>query len=69
MKQLIYNYYIEEMDSYKLKENDIFISDDLYIIKNNFRKKLTKNDLKKLDKIFFLIDFSNEDLNIKAAKK
>lgn len=69
MKQLIYNYYIEEMNSYKLKENDIFISDDLYIIKSNFTKKLTKNDLKKLDKIFFLIDFSNVDLNIKVAKK
>ena len=69
MKNLFKDYYIEENNTYKTEEENVLITDNIYIIKNNERIRATSKDFKKLSKIFFIIDFSSTKLDIHVAKR
>lgn len=67
MKQLIYNYYIEEKRDYE--NANILITDNIYIIKDKKIEIATIRKIKELKYFYFMIDFSEKKLNIKSARK
>jgi len=69
MKKILNNYYIKEEMEYINKQNDILITDDIYLIENGQEIIASKNKLRELKQLYFVIDFSNKKLNINVAKK